>query len=221
MPIFKNNFRWCLPLLFLLEFWQGSLSAQQATIVQFSGIVYQKDRDILSPLPYVNVGILRNRQATYTNEYGFYSIAVQAGDTLLFQYLGFKNKKYTLPLELPGNSLYAEIILERDTFQLSKATVYPIPSKEHFKQEFLAMDVRDEMKEIAQKNLASDVLAWIEPGVAPDPGEGVSAYFRTQANKAVYAGQFQPLQIFNPLAWIDFINALKKGEFKKKKKPPK
>ncbi|MBK9106969.1 MAG: carboxypeptidase-like regulatory domain-containing protein [Saprospiraceae bacterium] len=220
MPVLSKNRRIIVVFLVFIGYLCPGANAQQSSVLQFSGIVYQSEDDKKTPLPYVNVGILRNRRATYSNEQGFFSIAAQTGDTILFQYLGYKNKKFILPNVVLDPSYFSAIILERDTIQLSKTTVYPIPSKEHFKQEFLAMNVHDEMRSIAEKNLEADVLAWLEPGVPSDGRAGVSLYFRQEANNAVYDGQFKPLQIFNPLAWIDFIKALKRGDFKKKKKPP-
>lgn len=207
-------------LLFIPGFFYLRVNAQQNAVLQFSGMVFNLEDGQKKPLPYVNVGILRNRRATYSNEQGFFSIAAQTSDTILFQYLGYKNKKFILPADIQDPSFYSEIILERDTIQLLKTTVYPIPSKEHFRPEFLAMDVHDEMQSIAAKNLEADVLAWLEPGVPSDGRAGVSLYFRQEANNAVYDGQFKPMPILSPLAWIDFIKALKRGDFKKKKKPP-
>jgi hypothetical protein len=50
-----------------------------------------------------------------------------------------------------------------------------------------------------------------------DGREAVSQQFRNQAAKAYYAGQTPPMQVFNPAAWADFIQAWKRGDFKKKK----
>lgn len=220
MSLLATNRSFAVVFLVFIGYLGPWAIAQQSSVIQFSGIVYNWEEGKKTPLPYVNVGILRNRRATYSNEQGFFSIAAQTGDTILFQYLAYKNKKFILPLNVQDPSYFSEIILERDTIQLNKTIVYPIPSKEHFKQEFLAMNVHDEMRSIAEKNLDADVLAWLEPGVPSDGRAGVSLYFRQEANNAVYDGQFKPLQIFNPLAWIDFIKALKRGDFKKKKKPP-
>jgi len=190
-------------------------------IVQFSGKVMTVQDGNKLPLPYANVGIVRNRRATYTNELGFFSMPALEGDTIVVQYLGFKTIHHALPPQIKDGSFYIEFVLHRDTIELQRAIVYPIPSKEHFKQEFLAMNVSDPLRDIAEKNLAPDVLAWIAPGVPSDPRSSVNLYFQQQAVIAIYDGQFKPQNIFNPMAWVSFIQALKRGDFKNKRKPPK
>jgi len=194
-------------------------SAQE--VVQFSGKVYAADARGTEPLPYVQIAVPRIRQATYTNEQGFFSLAVRAGDTLQLSYLGFKTQRVAVPASGKRASVYDEFFLLRDTFELERATVYAIPSREHFRPEFLAMEVKDDVRAEAEKNLSPEVLAWIEPGVPSDPGAALGLYFRQEATNAVYRGQFKPTEIFNPLAWIKFVEALKRGDFRKKKtKPP-
>jgi hypothetical protein len=41
--------------------------------------------------------------------------------------------------------------------------------------------------------------------------------FRQTANRATFAGQIAPQRIFDVFAWKQFIEAWKRGDFKKKK----
>jgi len=51
----------------------------------------------------------------------------------------------------------------------------------------------------------------------PADGAGATAMqFRNIANRATYAGQMPPQNIFNPAAWAEFIKAWKRGDFKRK-----
>ncbi|MEO6542156.1 MAG: carboxypeptidase-like regulatory domain-containing protein, partial [Ferruginibacter sp.] len=50
-----------------------------------------------------------------------------------------------------------------------------------------------------------------------DGREASSQYLRQNANKAYYAGQAPPMNIFNPFAWAEFIKAWKRGDYKSKK----
>ncbi len=108
--------------------------------------------------------------------------------------------------------------MAQDTFQLESAIVYSIPSKEHFKPEFLEMDVSDKLKDIAEKNLSQDVLKRLEPFTPSDGRAGMSLYFSDKAAEAYYDGQIKQQRIFDPLAWSEFFKAWKRGDFKKKKK---
>jgi hypothetical protein len=194
------------------------MSAQDKQMIQFSGMVYTISNAVKSPLPFVGIGILRTRQGTFSNENGFFSMAAETGDTIVFNSLGYKQRRLIIPPDLKIDRYFENIILEQDTFQLESAIVYSIPSKEHFRPEFLEMDVTDKLKAEAEKNIAQDVLERLEPYTPSDGRAGVSLYFSQEAQKLFYDGQFKPQNIFSPIAWVEFFKALKRGDFKKKKK---
>ncbi|HEX5625109.1 MAG TPA: hypothetical protein VFX48_03755 [Saprospiraceae bacterium] len=214
MPIWKAK---TTGLVCILCFACQAAFAQERKVIQFSGIIQTEISGRYVPLPYVSVGILRTSRGGYSDERGFFSMAARLGDTILVQYLGYKTQYLQLPFVVPGDHYHAMIYMMPDTVQLERAIVYPIPSREHFKTEFLQMDVSDKMKEIARENLAQDVLNRIEPGVAADGRAGVSLYLAQEAQKAYYDGQIKPQRIFDPMAWIEFFKALKRGDFKRKK----
>ena len=41
-------------------------------------------------------------------------------------------------------------------------------------------------------------------------------YMDNQVSKLYYRGQAQPITVFNPFAWAEFIKAWKRGDFKRK-----
>ena len=49
-----------------------------------------------------------------------------------------------------------------------------------------------------------------------DGREAVKYQMQQQANKYYYSGQLPPMNILNPMAWADFIQAWKRGDFKNK-----
>lgn len=50
-------------------------------------------------------------------------------------------------------------MMGQDTFMLPQIIIFPWPSREHFKTEFLAMDVTPELQERAARNVANESLA--------------------------------------------------------------
>jgi hypothetical protein len=46
--------------------------------------------------------------------------------------------------------------------------------------------------------------------------EATNYYFKQNERKYYSAGQLPPQNIFNPLAWAEFIKAWKRGDFKSK-----
>jgi hypothetical protein len=47
-----------------------------------------------------------------------------------------------------------------------------------------------------------------------DAREAANYYLKQSATKYYYQGQAPPQNIFNPIAWADFIQAWKRGDFK-------
>ena len=56
----------------------------------------------------------------------------------------------------------------------------------------------------------------IRYSVPVDGRETTSLVIKQQATDYVYTGQMKPQNIFNPLAWKKFIDAWRRGDYKKK-----
>jgi len=187
--------------------------------IQFSGVVVTEHETTgeMVPLPYTNVAIKGTSRGTISAHDGFFSIVALKGDTIVFSYLGYKTVEYVLPDTLNKHFYSYFQIMSKTEYLLPMAVIHPWPSKEYFKQEFLAMDVSDDLLEKAKENLAEEVLHKMIAEVPGDPRESYNLLLRQQANAAYHAGQFQPMKIFDLIAWQKFIQAWKRGDFKKKK----
>jgi hypothetical protein len=104
--------------------------------------------------------------------------------------------------------------MSKDNTLLPEMIVFPWPSREHFKIEFLAMNVHDEMQKRAAENLAAKELKRMRKELAYDGKESGQYYLREQAKQSYYNGQFRPMNIFSPLAWQQFFKDFKDGKFK-------
>ncbi|MEM1321042.1 MAG: carboxypeptidase-like regulatory domain-containing protein [Bacteroidota bacterium] len=216
----KFQYQLLLALLFL--FTATSLIAQSeqsdSNLVQFSGMVLDGSNELLQPVPYTNVLVKGKNRGTYSDFNGFFTIVVERKDTIVFSAIGYKTVKVTIPDSLRDDRYSLVQLMSQDTFNLPETIVFPWPSREHFKLEFLAMDVTREMQERAMENLAADVLARGREIVATDGNENADFYLRQQARNSYYIGQVPPMNIFNPVSWKQFFDAWKRGDFKKKKK---
>lgn len=197
------------------------LEGQDYSLVQVSGIVYTNENSKVKLLPYAEVGIQNTFRVIYGSENAFYSIAAQRGDTVVFNYLSYEEEIYVVPLNFKGESITLNVALIQDTVFLPKVTINPWPSKEHFRPEFLAMNVEESMHQIAMANLARDRIEELMLLTSRDGAENASLYLSQQARKYYYQGQFQPMNIMSPLAWMEFFQAWKRGDFKSKKKKRK
>ncbi|HEY3386063.1 MAG TPA: carboxypeptidase-like regulatory domain-containing protein [Saprospiraceae bacterium] len=215
-----------LIILLILSCWYGGQelfaqdpNAPQVKIVQISGKVVTKgENDEIVLLPYAVVAVQGTNRGTLTDFSGFYSIVVRTGETLVFSVLGYKDAFYTVPDTINGTRYTVIQPLSKDTVWLPEAVVYPWPDPDFFVQEFLAMDVHDDLEDIAKENLSEKAMEQLREYLPSDGPEHVSLYMRQQSQDYYSEGQYKPQNIFNAFAWQQFIEAWKRGDFKKKDK---
>ena len=211
--------KYILSILIIGTTFLGVAKGQEDTsLVQFSGMVLDGSNKQLYPIPFANILVMGKGRGTYTDFNGFFSIVVEKGDTIAFSALGYKNVDYVIPVDLDDPRYSLVQLMTQDTINLPETVVFPWPSREHFKLEFLAMDVTPELQKIATKNLANEALRRSRDEVSIDGNENADYYLRQQAREYYYIGQQPPMNIFNPIAWKKFFDAWKKGDFKKQKK---
>lgn len=186
--------------------------------IQFSGKVVTSGEDGgVIPLPYVNIGIRGTSRGTSSAIDGYFSVVALEGDTIGFTRIGFEDVDFVIPDTLTSDFYFYVQIMSEDDYLLPEAMIFPWPSREHFVQEFLAIDISDEMRERAAVNMASEVLSDLRYTVPADGNESADLALRTAAQEFQYTGQYKPQHVFNPLAWKKFIDAWKRGDFKSKK----
>ncbi len=197
----------------------SQLSAQETNprYVQFSGVVVTEDENgDPEPLPYTNIAILNTPRGTISEFDGFFSIVAEAGDTVVFSRIGFKEVRHVIQDSLEDDFYSWYQVMSQDSILLPEAVIYPWPSREHYKIEFLAMDVSNELRDLAEENMAKEM---IEAMVYELPGDGKESFNienTKQWNEYRYEGQYKPQHIFDPIAWSKFIKAWKNGDFKRK-----
>lgn len=185
-------------------------------LVQFSGMVLDGSNNQLLPIPYATVLIKSDGRGTYANLEGFFSIVTHTGDTVIFSALGYDPAIYVVPDTLEEDKYSIVQMMTKNDIDLPMAIVFPWPSREHFKLEFLAMDVTPELQQIASANLSADKLEKLRESVPASGAENASYYLRQQARQTYYIGQRPPMNIFSPVAWKQFFDGWKRGDFKKK-----
>lgn len=181
-------------------------------LIQFSGVVITGDS--LSPVPFTNVLVEQSGRGTMTDYYGYFSFVAQKGDSILFSAVGFKRNRFIIPDTLSKNKYSLIQIMNSDTIQLQETIVYPWPTREQFKEAFLAMELPETDYDRAQKNLyQADMMARMDASM-PSGGETFKYSMQQYQQQIYYAGQAPPMNIFNPIAWSEFIQAWKRGDFK-------
>ncbi len=206
-----------LLVLILFNFGLKAQTNSDSThLVQFTGMVLDGSNENLYPIPYANIAVKGKARGTYSDFSGFFSIVMEKGDTILFSTIGYQTAEFTLPKDLEDNRYSLVQLMTQDTFNLPETVVFPWPDRDHFKLEFLAMDVSKDLQERAIENLAEEAMETLAKTLPYDGKENASFYLREQAKTNYYIGQTPPMNIFNPIAWKKFFDAWKAGDFKKK-----
>jgi hypothetical protein len=189
-------------------------SPYRDSVVQLYGVVMTADS--LQGIPSCSVIVEGKGRGTITSYDGVFSIVVLKGDKITFSSIGFKNRSILIPLDLPENQYSVIQLLVSDTAYLPATILKPRPTREQFERDFVNNKVSDDLYETARKNLNEAQRRVLIASLPADGREAVNYQLRQQASKAYYAGQLPPMNILNPAAWADFIQAWKRGDFKKK-----
>lgn len=194
--------------------WQdGSVNRK---LIQFSGVVVEGDS--LKPIPFVSVILQNGRRGTISDYFGYFSFVAQENDTIDFSAIGFHSAKFIIPDTLSSNTYSIIQVLRMDTIVLKVTEVYPWPTKEQFKQQFLQLNIPDDDLARAYKNMERTEMKQLMVGMAMDASLNYKYTMNQYQTKLYYAGQLPPNNLLNPIAWSQFIKAWQNGEFKKKNK---
>lgn len=189
-------------------------------LVQFSGVVVTADS--LRPVPFANISVVKTGRGTTSDYWGFFSLVVHKNDLVSFSAVGYKSGLFRIPDSLTQNRYSLIQVMSSDTIMLTETVIYPWPSKEQFRHAFLTLKIPDDDIEIARRNLAYMEMREIYGrNYDPErygftPGQSYHNYMSAQADKLYYRGQTMPNNLLNPIAWAKFIQAWKRGDFKKK-----
>jgi hypothetical protein len=135
-------------VLLAMVFSTSLFAQEEPKPVQIHGVVVSND-SLIQLLPNVQILVKSRGQMTTSNNDGFFSLVAMPGDTVYFQHIGFQLQKLWVADTLNGDAFLSRVTLEWDTEMLDPVIVYPWPSRENFKEEFLAMEVQTTEMDIA------------------------------------------------------------------------
>ena len=204
-------------ILLTLLFLSGGLPAQPGSerhnLVQFSGVVVT---DSLMPVPFTHILVKDTYRGTMSDVYGYFSFVAQEGDTILFSAVGFQRSQYVVPDSLSDNKYSMIHVLSRDTITLKEYTVYPWPSREQFREAFLALRLPADDHQLALRNLSPAEMVQRMENLPPDAYQSFQYAMAQDKTKLYYSGGTPVVNLFNPIAWAQFVQAWQNGAFKKK-----
>lgn len=200
----------------ILLLFSSSNAQEDDDLIQFSGVAVTMDS--LLPVPFATILVKGTNRGTTSDYYGYFSFVAKKNDTLVFSSVGFKDSEFYVPDSLDGNRYSLIHSMLRDTINLETVNIYPWPTPEQFKAAFLALDIPDDDLEVARKNLSPQTLAERAKVMPMDGSLNFKWQNQQRANQLYFAGQYRPNNLLNPIAWAQFIEAWKRGDFKRKEK---
>jgi hypothetical protein len=211
---FIKKLPYLLSLLFMLNAAQAS--AQSDTdLVQLSGLILTNDS--LKTMPFVSIRLKGSWRGTISDIEGFFSIVAHKKDTIEFSSVGYKRAVYVIPAKLASRKYSIVQLMTQDTITYEGVTVYAFP----YPPDIIvavrdAENLPDGGDALAKRNLERERLRELGSYLSMDGRENYRYYMRQQVGSYYYAGQLPPQNIFSPLAWAQFIEAWKRGDFKRK-----
>ena len=189
---------------------------EELRLIQFSGIVMGADST--SGVPGVHIYEPTKGRGTTTNPYGYFSMPVMEGDSLIISAVSYERQHFVIP---SGKSENYTVIIEltQDTTYLPELEIFPYPTEELFKEAILALELPNQGDyRNLQRNLDQAMLQKMFANQAMGPSSNHNYYIQQQM--AAWNNRFQPTSIplLNPFAWAQFIKSIKRGDLKKKKK---
>jgi hypothetical protein len=183
-------------------------------IIQITGVIMTADS--LRAVAGVEVGVKGKNRGVESSRAGVFSIVVSKGDTLTFSAPGYRLKEYPVPRTLYGSYFSLVQLMVQDTFYLPETIVRPLPTRGGFDYAFKHWSVPDDALETARKNTNAVTLRALAVTLPRTGSENQAMYQALQKEAAVYYGQQRPIQLMNPLAWAEFFNAWKRGDYRRK-----
>ena len=216
----------CFSLFFAVALLGGLLLASTAAhaqgkrkIVQFTGIVATGDS--LLGVPGATIYVPKAGRGTTSNAYGYFSMAVLAGDSIVIRSLGYANQTIVIPKDFQRLSYSVIIQLKEDATVLPEVRVFPYTTERDFKKAFLALRLPTERGSAAADNLNQELMNKI---FRTQPMGAVANFRQTMSNQqfdydrkmGMAPNQYSNNPLLNPFSWLQLTQQVKKGEFKKK-----
>jgi hypothetical protein len=214
----KHTFLHKSGLFFILGilFWSQGATAQDRAdrkVIQLSGIILNADST--DAVPGVNIYVPKKGRGTASGRYGYFSMPVLEGDSIVFSFIGLKKQTFKVPEKVENDRISLILTMEVDEIALAEIEVMPYPTEEEFKRAIIAMNVVDPMS-ISRANMSPEMLLRWAESMPASGNENFRTFQQGQMiqNQDLYGPR--PLRLLDPFAWSQFIRSIKRGDLKSK-----
>ena len=202
-----------LAILFFLALLPVISRGQDKSIVQFSGVIYNVDSNVV--VPYVSVtNIGDKRKVVSANHQGYFSFVAHTGDTIVFSAIGYRREALVIPKNIEDKKYTVIIKMKAETINLPIVRVLPWASIDDFNRVFMSMKFADDDLEIARKNASRASILAMGRSLPRDAMEMNSLNFQNNHialnSKNMSTRGANPLT--NPFAWGALIDQILRGD---------
>ena len=191
-----------------------SFSQGQKKIIQLSGVVVGQDS--ISGVGGVHVYVPKAGRGTTSNPYGYFAMPVLAEDSIIVSAIGYQKQSFIMPGD-KGVSVTLFIELKPDTTVLPELEIFPYPTEELFKKAVLAVELPNRRDlENLDKSLDKDLLRRMYNNEPMSANMNYKYFMDQQMMATSTKYQLPSNPLLNPFAWVKFIKAIKRGDFKRK-----
>jgi len=179
-------------------------------VIQFTGVIF--DQDSSSVVPGTHVYIPKSGRGTTTNPYGFFSMPVLEGDSVIFSAVGFKRTYYVVPEHKEESSLRIILYLDEDIAFLEEVEITQYPTESMFKEAIITM-------ELPHQREYANIYQWLnseymrEAYFTLPASPNANAQYLINLQRQSYTNRYSPpgIPLLNPFAWSQFIRSLKRN----------
>lgn len=187
---------------------QEDVRKEKRKVIQLTGVVFAPDSS--SVVPGVHVYVPSVGRGTTTNPYGFFSMPVLEGDSIVFSAIGFEKQHYIVPVHDQDHSLKVLVTLKEDITFLDEVEIFPYPTEAMFKEAVLSLELPHQMQ-------YDNMNAWLAEGYMRSAYSDMPAsananyqyYMQLQQQALRNKYQTPSNNLLNPFAWAKFIKSLK------------
>lgn len=188
---------------------QDEKDPEPRKIIQFTGVIFTPDST--NVIPGVHVYVPKGGRGTTTNPYGFFSLPVLEGDSVVFRAIGYERASYVIPAHDKEYSLKLLVYLQEDVTYLDEVEVFPYPSEQTFKAAVLAAELPDQRQyDNLNEWMNSEIMTDMYWELPASPSTNHRYFMQQQINQQVYRVQPQQNPLLNPFAWAQFIKSLRR-----------
>jgi hypothetical protein len=203
-----------LALCFLLPHKQANAQDQDRKVIQLSGIILNADST--DAVPGVNVYVPKKGRGTSSGRYGYFSMPVLEGDSVIFSFIGMKRQTYKVPAVMEDDKISLIVTMQTDEIALSEIEVMPFPTEEEFKRQLLAANFDAPMSMDVRGNLSPETLLRYAEGMDASGNENWRYFQQGQMMQIQDRYGPRPFTLVDPFAWSRFIQSIKRGDLRKR-----